>query len=115
MARKIIILDVAKQASGSFEVSAVFWLTAPANRIVPRPGAASAVPGATALELTAIQAGTVVEQSNATGAFPTGTNAATARAELVSRYNAQQAALDASAAGADFIGDFWDGTTWTVG
>lgn len=115
MARKIIITDVLKHPSGFFEVSAVFWLTAPANRIIPRPGATSVVSPITNPELTAITSGAVVEKvvGGQEGILPSGTSVADARGALVTRYNAEQNTLNASAAGANFIGNTWDGTTWT--
>jgi len=113
MARKIIILDVAKQPSGDFEVRAAYWLTAPANRIVPLTAAAkSAVPDATQAELDALTAGTVVEHVFASGLLTSGTTVASVKTALQNKLTTDQAALDATAASAAFIGLAFDGTTW---
>lgn len=114
MARKIIVLDVSKSASGDYSVRCAFWLTAPANRVVPKPASTtSMVVNATAPEIAAIVAGTIVEQIvNDSGAFPAATTLASAQATLVTQYNAAQAALTATAAGVAAVGLAWDGSVW---
>ncbi len=113
MARKIIVIDVQKQPSGDFEVTAAFWLTAPANRVITKPSTfTSAVVSATDPEKAALLAGTIVEQVVRSGAVPSGTSVGATETGLVAAYNAAQTALTATAAGAQFIGLAWDGTVW---
>lgn len=112
MARKIIITD-ANKGGGDPYVRAVFWLTAPAFRTIPRPNLTSAVSDATALELTALQSGSVVEVLRESGQFPSGTSLANIQAGLVTAYNAEQTALNQTAPPILIIGKTWDGTTWT--
>lgn len=112
MARKIVIIDVVKQPNGDFNLSCVFWLTAPANRTIQKPGATSKVPDATAGELSSLAAGTVVEQFIDSGLVPSGTSVATVKTTLQNLYNAAQTALNNTAALSNFILDNWDGSVW---
>ena len=53
----------------SFTVGGVFWLTVPANNVNPAPFAQSQVPWIDATTLSALRAGTLVEQSFASQPF----------------------------------------------
>jgi len=120
MAREIIVTSVIKNPDNSVTVGGVYWLAAPTNRVIPRPGLVSQVPLASAVtwgittgELAALQAGTTVEQSFSFG-VAAGVGAASIEASLQTDYATQQTALTNSAPGAKFVGASWDGTTWTA-
>jgi len=120
-ARQIIVLDIQK-IGGDTQVSGVFWLIAPANRVRPSPGAVSALPpvasvptwGITAGELASLQAGATIEQPFTSGLFSAGTSIPNIESGLQALYTAAQAALNNAGPGAKFVGSSWDGTTWTV-
>lgn len=119
MAREIIVTGVQSQPDGSVVVSGVFWLIAPATRVIPLPNGKSILPPAASVptwgiqtaELSAIQAGTTVEQSFTSGQLAAGTIQAT----LQAMYSAAQTALTNAAPASKWIGASWDGTTWTAG
>jgi len=117
----VITLNCTTQGDGSFIVSGVYWLTAPANAIVPRPSFVSAVPGISASELAALRAGTVVEQPFTSGAYPSGTSQATVDADLVNAtpplpaYGftvAQNSLNSANPALSTAVGRAYNGSTW---
>jgi len=115
MAREIIILDFVVTGSTGYAVCA-FWLVAPANRIVPRPGFASEVPSTapfslTAGETTALQNGTTVEQIYVSGQWST---LALIQADVQNAYGVAQTKLTNSAFSTKLPGASWDGTTWTL-
>jgi hypothetical protein len=109
----IITLSVSANADGSFVVSGVFWLTAPANAQVPNPTAPSLVSGIAATDLAAIRAGTVVEQGFTTGAYASGTTQATVDADLQARFTAAQNALTNPGLSTALRRAF-NGTTWAA-
>lgn len=120
MARQIIVLN-AVVANGFITATAAFWLAAPANLTIPAPNFVSRVPlvanvpawGATAAEVTALQAGTVLEQIFNTGQI-SAASAIAVETALQTAYTAAQAALTAQAASFLFVGSSWNGTTWTI-
>lgn len=112
MSRKIIILDRTGLPSDQ-NYRAAFWLDVPASRqaFYANPAAASAVKGATAAEVLAIQSGAIVEEVVEVGATA-GTGQAALLARLVSRYNDRQAEFTARNPWARY-GSSWDGSAWT--
>lgn len=133
MARKIIVLDAVQDSDGvNLIVNFVCWLVAPPSRIFPSPNFTSRVPlvaaiswGVTAAELSALQGGSIIEQS-ATIQESVAQLAAQATDALrnailqslaTARYNALQTVLTNKVyvSATHFPGASWDGTTWTGG
>lgn len=124
MARQIIVIDYS-QASATVNIACVFWLTAPAARVVPVPNFTSRIPvqgsgiswGITPAELAALQAGTVVEQMFSTQFPMAGNSNAIMQAGLLASYNSAQAQLAASAnAGTHYVGASLDSVAgWSLG
>lgn len=125
MAREIIVLDAAQESTQvNLVITFACWLTAPASRIVPQPNFKSAVPlatngpswGVTATELTALQAGTIVEQVSSVSLPVSGLTVAACEAAVQARFTALQTALTSQVfSTTHFVGASWDGTTWTAG
>lgn len=117
MARKIIVLAQTAIPSGGtttdLDYSVAFWLVPPVSRqpFYANAAATSQVIGALAAEVTAIQAGQVVEQIVPVS-YSSGTAIAAITADLAARYNAAQALLTANNPWNRY-GTSWDGTTWT--
>ena len=117
--RKIIVADI-QTSPGSFFVTSYMWLTIPAARRLPPQSTRLPAQGpnltwgATAPELAAFAAGTLIEVVSNTNPFPTNTSAAAVQSALVTTYTAEQAKLDATsnASLASFIGIGWDGAAW---
>jgi len=123
MAKKIIILTK-KQTQNYLEVSYLFWLTVPSGqipfRVLPIQYnthgdviSPSVYKSATAGEITAINAGQVVEQQGMTSYSSNVTNNQIA-ADLIAKFNVAQTSLS-NAIDFNYYGSFWDGTTWTMG
>jgi hypothetical protein len=111
--KKIIILNKVNQKT-YFEVNYIFWLSVPVAQQPFRinPQAASAYSGASAAELTALQNGSVVEFAGKASYLSEVTNAQIG-VDLVSKYNAEQSALNADDK-FNYFGSFWNGTNWTI-
>jgi hypothetical protein len=132
------IICIGESSDGvNVSLTAVAWLVAPANMVVPLPNFTSRVPsstsgtapvswGVTAAELAALQAGTIVEQQftvTATVAALTGQSQTAQNAIMenlaIAKYAALQTALNNSASivTTHFVGAYLaaDGTTWTAG
>lgn len=114
MPRKIIVLE---QTAAPSDYRVVFWLDVPAARqfFYANPAATSVVKDATVAELDALKAGAVIEEVGEVeaGGRTGGKTDLQAATALVARYNARQAALNASQLLAKY-GTFYDGTAWTV-
>ena len=113
MSNQIVVLNASTSADGSFSVSGVFWLVAPANNVVPRPQFSSQVPFVDQATLNALRAGTLVEQSFSTGFYPPGTSLATIQAALQVQYTAAQAAVTSAASPlAGLVATEYTGSGW---
>jgi hypothetical protein len=119
MARQIIVLETRKAVDGVTNVTGVNWFAiAAANARVPRNGyvsAASGLTGAKAItpaEQTALEDGSVREESFAVQLAASTTNAQI-QAELVRRYTDRAAAIAAEPPTRQFYGASWDGSVWT--
>jgi hypothetical protein len=112
VARKIIILE---QVGEPADYRIAFWLDVPAARVAfyVNAGATSAVIGATAQEIAAIQAGQVVEVVKP---FPRdfGVTQAQLRAALVTEHARLQTLLTDTTKWARY-GSYWDGANWIAG
>jgi hypothetical protein len=103
----------------SFAIGGVFWLTVPANNVLPNPGATSQVKSIDQVTLAALRAGTLQEQPFTSGYFPSGSSAAVVQTSsttppaLATLYSTAQAVLTAAAApvsgiiGSGFFGGAW--------
>lgn len=113
MARKIIVLERVNIPS-DFSFKYVFWLSVPAARQTYNANAtaSSVVKDATAAELTAIKNGSVVEVTGI-AEYLAGTSVPTIQADLINKYNAEQAKLN-TANQWQYYGSSWDGTTWSL-
>lgn len=111
MARKIIILDQTGLPS-DLRYNVAFWLTVPAARqpFVANAALLSRVKNATAPEITAIQAGQIIEQVFE-ASYPIGTAIAIITADLIAKYNAAQTISDATNPWNRY-GTNWDGNVW---
>lgn len=115
MTNQIIILNTNTQSNGDFSVSGVFWLVAPANRIVPVPMNSSQVPNVSATQLTLLQNGTLVEVPFSTGLYPINTVLADVQSDLQTQYtNAQNTLNNSAPPTSGFIGVAFDGTSWST-
>lgn len=113
MARKITVVDCTQpQEGGSYTLRIVHWLDVPASLVVQLPGATSEVTNATATELQALAAGTVLEVAEDVD-IPLATTVAQIQAKLESRYARYQADLQARAQAKRYVGYTWDGVSWT--
>ena len=113
MSLQIVVLNTAIQPDGSFSVSGVFWLTAPANNIIPNPKAQSAVPFIDCASLAALQFGSIIEQPFATGEYLSGTDISVVQADLQSQFAAAQANIDSTISNVSgIIGTVFDGYAW---
>ena len=119
--RRIVLTNIQKQSTGDIIIYGVFWLDAPANRIVLLPNFKSVVPavatvswGITATELAALQAGTIVEQAFDSGNLNSSLTVNQIQNGLQAALTAAQTALTNSNPPNKFIGSSFDGTTWTA-
>lgn len=114
MSSKIFVISTNMQPDGSFSVSGVFWLTAPANGVIPLPTFQSAVLDISEADQLTLQAGTVVELSFNSGLLPVDTQMSDIRSLLEGRYSDAQTTLDASNPTiSGLIGATFDGYTWS--
>jgi hypothetical protein len=116
MSNQIVPLSTSPNAAdGSFSVSGVFWLAVPANNVVPFPGFVSRVPFIDQATLTALRAGTLVEQGFTSQLFASGTSLATVQAALVTAYGTAQAALTATASPlSGLVASEYTGSAWVA-
>jgi hypothetical protein len=115
MSLQIIILNTNSQADGSFYISGVFWLTAPASLILPIPSFKSQVSNITASQLTELQNGNIVEVPFNTGLYASGTTLDDAKTDLQSLYDSAQTKLNNSTPpSTGFIGAVFDGASWSI-
>lgn len=115
MTLQIVNLSSTTQPDGSFSISGVFWLTAPANAVIPIPNFVSQNPNVDSATLVALQTGTLVEQPFNSGLFASGTVLATVQAALQAQYTAAQSALSSTNPPlGSLIGSVFDGATWAT-
>ena len=119
--RRIVLTNIQKQTNGDLIIAGVFWLDAPANRIVLLPNFKSVVPavatvswGITPTELAALQAGTIVEQAFDSGQLNSSLTVTQIENGIANAFTAAQTALTNSNPPSKFIGASFDGTTWTA-
>jgi hypothetical protein len=111
MARQIIILETNPADGGQISVNCVFWFPVPAGQEIVKPNFVSAFKTPTTTEQTALQNGTVIEELHIYE-FPTGTSAASVKANLVAFYNARVSYRASLPNVGQFYGTAYDGTAW---
>lgn len=113
MARQIIVLKRTR-FSPNIEYEVAFWLATPSGRetFLANAQATSRVKNATAPELAALQAGTVVERVNKIP-VPEGTGLAAMQAILVAMHGQLQTAWTNDTT-YDRYNSSWDGSTWSM-
>jgi len=115
MALQIIILNTNIQSDGSFSVSGVFWLTAPANHIIPIINIKSQIPNITIEQLSLLQNGTIVERPFNTGLYTSNTTTEDIQANLEQLFASEQTKLNNSSIISNgFIGSVYDGNSWAL-
>lgn len=97
---QIVTLQSSAVASGDFVVTGVFWLTAPANSVVPLPTFRSQVPGITSADLASLRSGAIVEVPFSAPhitnfSYPAGTTQAQVDSDIQALFAIAQAALNA--------------------
>ncbi len=117
--KHIIILDRTGEPS-DLSFSCLFWLSVPAGREkfytiheTPALPFSSRYQDATAEEIAALKAGTVIEMTENI-VMPAGTPLTTIQARVIVRYNELQNALNSRNPFVRY-GTSWDGASWTVG
>lgn len=111
--RKIIILEK-RTTENYIEVSYLFWLTVPLAQQIARVSAdaKSVYIGATVEENASLKDGSVLEKGGMMS-FNASATLAQIGAALVTKFNVEQTALNASAQ-FSYFGSYWDGTSWTL-
>lgn len=112
MAKQIIVQSVSPQVGGETMVNVVFWFPVASGKEYPRPNAGSVYPGAQAAEITAIQAGSVIEESRSY-IIPSNYTKAQAEAFLLAAFNSRQTYLGTRPAVGEFYGVSYDGSAWS--
>lgn len=111
--QKILVLSASSETSGSWYVSCVFWLTAPSNNKVPRPGFKSISYEVPTDVQQGLESGELVEKVVMSSSFAKNTTLAQVRSALELSYEEAQDELDATNPPvADLVGTSFDGTSW---
>jgi hypothetical protein len=115
MAKQAIILTVARGSGGDVDVTWLFWLPVPAGQQIPLTlTTVSAWTGATAVDNTAIQNGTVIEEVHE-AQFPVSMTKAQIQAAIVAAYNTRTAQFAARQNPNQYFGIFFDSVTgWSA-
>jgi hypothetical protein len=121
ISQQIIVLNVAGELDGSFQVSGVFWLVTPANDVVANPLLRSEVPNILVSDLAYLRAGTNIEVPFNTqtflstgGTFPPGTTLAAVQTALQAQYTVVQNQLNTTnPVLSNLIETSYNGTSWT--
>ena len=103
--RPWIIVSTNMDQTGLFvQHQVVFWLAAPAGTVIPRPGTGSRLPtapaipwGITSTELSALQAGTIVEQALQVNLFASNITTGSLQNVMDACYNSLQTQLNSTA------------------
>jgi hypothetical protein len=111
MAKQVIILNTSAGVGGMTNVQYAMWLVPSGSNLVPLPGFASSFAGASTAEISALQAGTTIEQIN-TAQYPSSFTLATIEADLQTKYTTAQTVLTSGTNPIQWYGTFYDGTAW---
>src|SRR5271157_231727 len=108
-----ILASQTNTIDSSFQVSGVFWLSAPANSIVPNPKAQSQIPNVSSTDLANLRSGSVIEQTFISGWFPSGTTSGSVQSSLITQQTAAQTALtNLNPPLSGLVGTQYNGSTW---
>lgn len=111
--QKIVVLNAAAVGDGTWTATCVFWLQAPSNNKVPKPGFKSFVNSVPADVQAALEAGEIVEQMQVSPLFPAEYDIDDAHLALEELYAREQAELDATNPPvAGLVGARYDGSSW---
>jgi hypothetical protein len=115
MAKQVIILGSSAAVGGMTNISFALWIVPSGSQVVPNPGFVSAYAGASATEISSLQAGTTVEITN-NATYPSSFSLATIEADLLTKYTAAQAAYTSGVNPIQYYGTYYDGvlTSWTT-
>jgi hypothetical protein len=111
--RRIVILDQSMNDQGNLVGDVLFRLDVPPALQKPAPTAVSKDLGATTVETTALQAGTVTEIVYAVDPTPPAVPVAYVEQQLVNHFTDLQVKLNAKVPVKTFAGGVWDGSVWT--
>lgn len=112
MSKQVVVLDISQVDQFNLNVRYLLWVTT--TKPIPKPSISSQWTGASASEVTALQAGTTVEFQR-TRPFPPSATKAQIQAILQADYAAAQAASDAATPSGQFYGVFFDSSTgWSA-
>ena len=111
MAKQIIVLGVSSQVGGEYSINAVFWYPVEAGKELPAPSITSAYKLASAAEITALQSGSVLEESR-NYIVPSSYTIALVETFLLTMYNAKVAYMASKPETGNFYGFNYDGTVW---
>jgi hypothetical protein len=120
VSNQIVVLASSTYSDTTFSVSGVFWLVVPTNNVVPASNFVSRVSFIDQTTLSALRAGTLVEQPFTSPNFAASTSLATVQADLVTLFTAAQtvvtngAAPLASLIGYEYTGSAWQAATTPV-
>jgi hypothetical protein len=113
-AKQIITLETNTADGGQISVRVAMWFPVTAGKELPRPDMLkSAWSGASAGEMTALQTGTVVEETR-TFNFPNSYTVTQIKAALVAAYATRATYLATLPFQGQYYGIFYDGATWSA-
>jgi len=113
---KMVVQSAVARPDGTWTAACVFWLAAPSNSRVPKPGFQSQVQNVPADVQAALEVGLLVEQPFTSPMFPADYDLNEARAALEQLYAQEQAELDATNPPvAGLVGTRFDGSGWVTG
>jgi len=112
MAKEVIILEVNTNTPNQMAVHYLLWLTS--TKPVPRPNFNSQWTGASAGETSALQAGTVVEESYSV-TFPQSFGTGNIKTFVQDHYNDRQAYFTSQTQPGQYYGVYYDSSTgWSA-
>lgn len=108
MAKQIVVLETNPADGGFINIRCCFWFPVTVGQELPRPDlVASAWKAAAPGDLSALQAGTILEEVNSYR-YPSSFTAANIKTELVAAYNARKAYLLSIPFQGQYYGVFFD-------
>src|SRR5208282_4463261 len=95
MAKQVIILGSSAAVGGMTNISFALWIVPSGSQVVPNPGFVSAYAGATATEISSLQAGNTINVTHNT-TYPSSFSLAPIEADLLTKNTAAPAAYTSS-------------------
>lgn len=109
--RQIIIVSNTFQLNNTMNLNYIYWLNTPAGVIKSNPSFISLAPGTTVAEMTALQSGSVTEQS-LSATIPLAWSPITIGQYLVERYLQQSLYFSSVGSIKNYTNTYYDGTVW---